>query len=122
MNHRLPLLLAAVVTLLNAAKPAVVDDTAYLLFARHLASDPLHPYGFELFWYDQPQPAMQVLAPPVLPYWLAAGMALFGENLVLLKLWLFPIAWVLCLAVRSLMRRFAPGVEREEGPNLRSSR
>jgi 4-amino-4-deoxy-L-arabinose transferase-like glycosyltransferase len=112
-DHRLPLLLAAVVTLLNAAKPAVVDDTAYLLCARHISADPLHPYGFDLFWYYRPEPAMEVLAPPVLPYWLAAGMAVFGENLILLKLWLFPFAWVLCLSVRSLLRRFSAGVERE---------
>ncbi len=112
-SHRLPLLLAAVVTLLNAAKPAVVDDTAYLLLARHIAADPLHPYGGKLFWYYSPEPAMQVLAPPVLPYWLAAGMKLFGENVILLKLWLFPFALVLCLSVRSLLRRFAAGVERE---------
>jgi 4-amino-4-deoxy-L-arabinose transferase-like glycosyltransferase len=111
--HRLPLILAAVVTLLNAAKPAVVDDTAYLLFARHVAADPLHPYDFKLFWYYQPEPAMEVLAPPVLPYWLAAGMKVFGENLFLLKLWLFPFVWILCASVQWLLRRFAPGVERE---------
>jgi hypothetical protein len=112
MNHRLPLVLAAVITALNALKPAVVDDTAYLLFARHIASDPLHPYGFDLFWYYRPEPAMTILLPPVLPYWLAGGIALFGENLVLLKMWLFPFAWVLCAAVRSLLRRFAAAVER----------
>ncbi len=112
-SHRLPLILAAVVTLLNAAKPAVVDDTAYLLLARHIATDPLHPYAGKLFWYYSPEPAMEVLAPPVLPYWLAAGMTLFGENVILLKLWLFPFACVLCLSVRSLLRRFAAGVERE---------
>jgi hypothetical protein len=104
-----PFLLAAVVSLLNAGKPVVVDDTAYLLFARHLAVHPLDPYGFDLFWYDRPEPAMGVLLPPVLPYWLAAGVALFGERLVLLKLWVFPFAWVLCVSVRSLFRRFAPG-------------
>ncbi len=112
-SHRLPLLLAAAVTLLNAAKPAVVDDTAYLLFARHIAADPLHPYDFKLCWYWSPDPAMEILAPPVLPYWLAAGMKLFGENVFLLKLWLFPFALVLCMSVRSLLRRFAAGVERE---------
>ncbi len=106
--HLLPLLLAAAVTLLNAAKPVVVDDTAYLTHARHLAHDPLHPYSFTLFWYYVPQPANEILLPPVLPYWLAAGIALFGEHLVLLKLWLFPFAWVLTLAVRSLLRRFVP--------------
>jgi hypothetical protein len=100
------------VTVLNAAKPAVVDDAAYLFFARQIAADPLDPYGFELFWYRHPQPAMGVLAPPVLPYWLGAGVALFGENLFLLKLWLFPFPLILCLAADSLLRRFARGTER----------
>jgi hypothetical protein len=96
---------------LNAVKPAAVDDTAYLLFARHIAERPLDPYGFELFWYRHPQPAMEVLAPPVVPYWLAAGVALFGDHLFWLKLWLLPFPLALCFAVRSLLRWFARGTE-----------
>jgi len=97
---------AVALTLLNAAKPAVVDDTAYLLFARHLSEQPLSPYGWQLFWFDAPQPAMEVLLPPVLPYWLSLGVRLFGEHLFLLKLWLFPFAWLLCWAVAALLKRF----------------
>jgi hypothetical protein len=107
-----PAAVAAAITLLNAVKPVVVDDTAYLLFARHIADRPLDPYGFDLFWYRQPQPAMQVLAPPVVPYWLAAGVALFGERLFWLKLWLLPFPLALCFSVRYLLRRFARGTER----------
>ncbi|HET6574514.1 MAG TPA: glycosyltransferase family 39 protein [Fimbriiglobus sp.] len=106
-----PTAVAVALTILNAVKPVVVDDTAYLLFARHIADRPLDPYGFELFWYRHPQPAMEVLAPPVVPYWLAAGVALFGEHLVRLKLWLLPFPLVLCFAARSLLRRFARGTE-----------
>jgi hypothetical protein len=107
-----PVCTALVLTLANAAKPAVVDDSAYLFFARHIAAHPLDPYGFELFWYRTPLPAMKVLAPPVVPYWLAAGVALFGENLFLLKLWLLPFALLFCFAAWSLLRRFARGTER----------
>ncbi len=106
------LLLAAALTLSNAVKPAVVDDTAYLLFARHLAKNPTDPYGFELHWYQRPEPAMHILAPPVLPYWAAGGMAVVGDNLFLLKLWLFPFAGVLAVAVFTLVKRFAPVVAR----------
>ena len=60
MNSR-PLLLALAVTLANAAKPVVIDDTAYLAFAAHVAAHPLDPYGFELFWYDAPEPAMDAV-------------------------------------------------------------
>jgi hypothetical protein len=103
------LALAAILTLANAFKAVVVDDTAYLFFARHLAKDPSHPYDFKLFWYYEPQPANEILMPPVLPYWLAAGIALFGEKLFLLKLWLFPIAWTLTVSLASLLRKFAKG-------------
>ena len=105
----LPFVLAVILTGTNALKAVVVDDTAYLLFARHLALHPTHPYDFELFWYNEPQPANEILMPPVLPYWLAAGIALFGEQLFLLKLWLFPIAWLLTASLDSLLRKFARG-------------
>jgi hypothetical protein len=101
-----PLALALVLTLANAGKPVVIDDTAYLLFARHVSQHPLDPYGFALFWWERPEPAMTILLPPVVPCWLAAGIALFGEHLFLLKLWLFPFAAVLAYAARSLVRRF----------------
>ncbi len=103
-----PVFVAALVTGLNAMKPAAVDDTAYLLLARQIAAHPLDPYGGELFWYAVPEPALHVLAPPVLPYWLAAGIHLFGEELPLLKLWLFPFPLILCFAVRFLARHFSP--------------
>ena len=45
----------------------------------------------------------------VVPYWLALGASLFGQNLILLKLWLFPLCLIFTLAMSSLLRRFAPG-------------
>ena len=56
--------------------------------AQQIAKAPLDPYGFEQFWYQQPQPANEVRAPPVLPYWLGLGMASsattrFAEDLAL---------------------------------------
>jgi len=105
----LPAFLAIALTALNAAKPVVVDDTAYLLFARQIAAHPLDPYGFELFWYREPEPANDILLPPVVPYWIAGGIAIFGENLVLLKLWLAPFAFSLTFAVQFLLNRFGRG-------------
>ncbi|MFO0937014.1 MAG: hypothetical protein U0798_10925 [Gemmataceae bacterium] len=106
-----PLVIAVLLTVLNACKPVAVDDTAYLTMARHLARHPGDPYGFDQFWYARPQPAMEVLAPPVLPYWLGLGIALFGEHEFLLKLWLFPFAALLTFSLRSLLKRFAAGTE-----------
>src|SRR5688572_28305331 len=108
---RSPLALAVLVTVANAAKPVTVDDTAYLLFARHIASNPTDPYGFSIFWRSYPEPAMAILCPPVVPYWLASGLRLFGESPVLLKLWLFPFVYALAWALRALLARFARGCE-----------
>jgi hypothetical protein len=106
-----PLGLAVVITLVNAIKPVLIDDTAYLVFARHLAAHPLEPYDFTLHWYTYPDRAFDVLLPPVLPYWLALGIGLFGEQVVLLKLWLFPVLWCLTASLNTLLRRFACGAE-----------
>jgi hypothetical protein len=103
--------LAIIVTLANSIKPVLIDDTAYLAYARHIAENPLDPYGFTIFWYTVPEPAMEVLAPPLVPYWLALGIRLFGEEPAALKLWLFPFVWILARSLWELLRRFAPGME-----------
>ncbi len=102
-----PTVLAVIVTLANAIKPVLVDDTAYLAYARQIAAHPLDPYGFTIHWYTLPEPAMDVLAPPVVPYWLALGMRLFGERILLLKLWLFPFVWIFARSLWEVLRRFA---------------
>ena len=105
-----PVIAAIVVTGFNAFKPAVVDDAAYLRMAEQVAHHPSDPYGFEQFWYAKPQPAMQVLAPPVVPYLLAIGMAV-SDDLRVVKLALFPAVWILMIAAFDLFRRFSPGRE-----------
>jgi len=107
----LPLLLAAACTALNACKAPLVDDTAYLTLARHIAQHPLDPYGFKQFWYQWPQPANEILAPPVQPYWLALGMRICGDEPVAWKLWLFPEILLLAVALQALFHRFARGME-----------
>lgn len=107
MRLLLPVLLAALLTAANVLKPVTVDDTAYLAFARHIAKHPDEPYEFMFNWYQQPQRAFEVLAPPVVPYWLAAGIALGIDEVVWLKVWMFPFCWLLAGAVLSLTRRFA---------------
>lgn len=104
----LPILWAALLTVLNCGKPATVDDTAYLLAAEQIRVQPLDPYGYELFWYKAPQPAMEILMPPVVPYWMALGSRLTGLALPLWKLSLFPFALVLAFSLRYLLSRWAP--------------
>jgi hypothetical protein len=102
---------AVALTVLNAWKPVVIDDTAYVSVANQIARFPSDPYGFEMLWRDFPEPANHVLAPPVLPYWLALTRALLGDHLVLWKLGLLPFALALTFAVNRLSTRLVPGGE-----------
>ena len=103
--------LALLYTLLNAPKPLTVDDGAYYYFARQIAHDPLHPYAFTMHWYTYPQPANEVLAPPVLPYWLSGAYAVGGERPWVWKLSLFPFALMFVGALHALARRLARSLE-----------
>lgn len=102
--------LALVFTLLNAFKPLVIDDTAFFYCARQIAADPADPYGYEIFWSQRPEPAPTTVS-PLLPYWWAGAMALFGDRPVLWKLSLLPFALVLAFSLHRLLSRFARGVE-----------
>jgi hypothetical protein len=104
-------LAALVLTLANAPKPLVVDDAAYVAFARQIAAHPADPYGFEIYWGQDPQPAFDVLAPPLLPYWIAGSMALLGDEPLRWKLALLPFALAFAASLRRLIARFAPGLE-----------
>jgi hypothetical protein len=106
------LLLAVLFTGLNALKPLQIDDAAYYYYADHIARHPLDPYGFQVFWYQAPEPAQNVLAPPALPYWWAIAIRLFGDRPYLWKLWLFPFSILFVFSLDALFRRFARGVER----------
>jgi hypothetical protein len=105
------LLLACLYTLLDCVKPLVIDDTAYSYYARQAAEHPLDPYGFAVLWWQRPQPANYVLAPPVLPYWWSVAVRLFGESPVLWKFWLLPVSLLFAWALHALFRRFARGLE-----------
>jgi hypothetical protein len=108
-RSRAALLAAVVLTGANAAKPLVIDDTVYVAFARQALAHPADPYAFELYWYDAPEPAMGIgTVPPVLPYWLAGAMSLFGDSPVAWKLSLLPFALALTGSLVFLLGRFAP--------------
>lgn len=92
-------------TVLNAVKPAVIDDVVYWQYAKQIAAAPTDPYGFEISVYDRPVPANEIVAPPVLLYWLAGAIELFGDRPWAWKLALAPFAFALCLALWSLLGR-----------------
>ena len=99
-------LLAALLTGLNAAKPLHIDDAQYFEYATWIAEHPTDPYGFEVFWFQWPEPAIELLNPLGLPYWLAGAFALGGESELVAKLSLFPFLLLFAFAVRGLLRRF----------------
>jgi 4-amino-4-deoxy-L-arabinose transferase-like glycosyltransferase len=109
--HKLLLLLALVYTLVNAVKPLTIDDTAYHAYAVQVAHRPLDPYGFSAYWWYQPEVANEILAPPLLAYWWAPAIRLFGDHPFLWKLWLMPLAVLLAYAVCDLGRRFTRELE-----------
>ncbi len=103
---------ATLLTLLNSVKPLYVDDAVYYRYAAQISRHPFDPYGFEVYWSQQmPEPAMHVLVPPLVPYWLAAGIRLFGDRPVWWKLWVFPFSLLFAVSLDALFRRFAGGLE-----------
>lgn len=103
---------ALLLCLLNLVKPLEIDDPAYYAFSRQAARHPTDPYGFRLLWFQQAQPAHEILAPPAFNYWLALGLRLFGESPWVAKAWLFPICLLLSASLSALLRRFAPSIRK----------
>lgn len=104
------ILVACVLTVLNAVKPVHMDDNVYIAYAGEFITHPLNPYDFN-FGSPNYISANQLLVPPVLPYYLGAGIALLGNNPILFKIWLFPFALLLSGSLYYLFRRFAFGYE-----------
>jgi hypothetical protein len=105
------IVVGTILCLANSAKPLHVDDPAYYQHAAHLARHPSKPYDFNILWYEYPEPANTVLLPPVLAYWLAVPIRLFGFNVVVWKLWLLPFCLLFAFALERLFNRFAGGLE-----------
>jgi len=104
------LLVACVLTGLNAIKPVHMDDNVYIAYGIEFTAHPLNPYDFN-FGSPNYISANQLLVPPLLPYYLGAGIALLANNPILFKLWLFPFALLLSGSLYYLFKRFASGYE-----------
>jgi hypothetical protein len=104
-------ILALLFTGLNSLKPLHIDDTAHYYYARQIAVHPLDPYGFEVFWYEQPEAAQHVLTPLLTDYWWALALRCFGERPWLWKVWLLPFSVLFVASLFLLLRRFARGLE-----------
>src|SRR5262249_48858563 len=106
--------LVALFTALGSLKPMHIDEAANWYYARHIADHATDPFGFDVFWYQHPEPANHVLTPPVMVYWWAGAVRLggpFAAQPVLWKLWLLPFNAVFVASLYALARRFARGLE-----------
>jgi hypothetical protein len=108
LSWLLPTVLTLFWTACNAAKPLHIDDATYYRFARQAFLHPTDPYGFSILYFNRPLPANHVLAPPVVPYWWAAGMRLLGDEPWLWKIWFLPFAALFLFSLWDLLQAFAP--------------
>jgi len=100
-----------VYTVLNALKPLHVDDPFTYYVSRQIAAAPLDPFGFDIYWYQWPQPTHEDLLAPVIAYWGALGRELVGSNVVAWELGGFAFARLFTWARHRRARRVAPGLE-----------
>lgn len=89
-----------------------MDDWHSYVYAKQIAEHPFDPYGFEVAWFQWPEPAIDPIATPFFPYWIAAGLRLFGDQPILLKAWLFPFNLLFVLGLYGVLRRFVKNFEK----------
>jgi 4-amino-4-deoxy-L-arabinose transferase-like glycosyltransferase len=109
------LVLAPLLVLIDAA--VSIDAPVFVAIARHILEAPADPFGFQMVW-DPTSPAVARFNrnPPLLSYWLALWIGLFGEREPVMHAALLPFPLLAALAFRGLAKRLAPG--RGEGPAL----
>lgn len=101
------MLVALAMTLANAFEPLTVDDVCHYYYARQVAADPLHPFGFEADWHQKPVAAWNVMVPPVHSYYWAPAIAWFGESPVAWRCWFLPVNFLFCWSLLCLLHRYA---------------
>jgi 4-amino-4-deoxy-L-arabinose transferase-like glycosyltransferase len=81
----LGLLFLATLTV-NLTKAIHIDDTAYLEMAQAIINDPLHPLSQTINWHNTQQPIFVLNQPPLLSYYLALIIIIFGDSEIALHL------------------------------------
>jgi 4-amino-4-deoxy-L-arabinose transferase-like glycosyltransferase len=101
-------LLWLIVTLTNVTKAVHIDDSTYLIIARHILENPLHPLSGSLVLSGTPTPIWVTNQPHLLFYGFAGVMALFGESEVALHLFISLFSGLAILCFYGLGRCFCP--------------
>ena len=77
-------------------KPFNIDDPFYISMAKQILNDPLRPYSFSINWSGELRDVwthMEATFPPLIPYFIAAMIKLFGiqETILHLCFLVFPL-------------------------------
>ncbi|MCG2783581.1 MAG: glycosyltransferase family 39 protein [Anaerolineae bacterium] len=70
----------------NLTKAIHIDDTAYLEMAQAIINDPLHPLSQTINWHNTQQPIFVLNQPPLLSYYLALIIIIFGDSEIALHI------------------------------------
>jgi len=83
-----------------------LDAPVFVAVARQIVVAPLDPFGFEMFWDETSLAAAEFNRnPPLLSYWLAPWLAVFGEREWVLRAALLPFPLVAALSFLGIARR-----------------
>ncbi|MFP8879651.1 MAG: glycosyltransferase family 39 protein [Myxococcota bacterium] len=83
-----------------------IDGPVFVEVAQQILIDPGDPYGFEMIWDPtSPKAAVFNRNPPLLSYYLAPFIALFGESDAVLHAALLPFPLIAALAFLGISRR-----------------
>jgi 4-amino-4-deoxy-L-arabinose transferase-like glycosyltransferase len=85
-----------------------IDAPVFLAVTRQIVAHPADPFGFDMIW-DPTSPQVHVFNrnPPLLSYYLAPWVALFGERELLLHAVMLPFPLIAALSFYGIARRLA---------------
>jgi 4-amino-4-deoxy-L-arabinose transferase-like glycosyltransferase len=84
-----------------------IDGPVFVEVAQQILIDPADPYGFDMVWDPtSPKAAIFNRNPPLLSYYLAPYIAVFGESDAVLHAALLPFPLIAALAFLGISRRF----------------
>jgi len=106
-RERAALAALALLPLLPFLSAAVsIDAPVFLAVARQIVAHPLDPFGFDMIWDPtSPHVARFNQNPPLLSYYLAPWIAVFGEREVVLHAALLPFPLIAALSFHGIARR-----------------
>src|SRR3989338_8273822 len=98
-NILIIILLVLFLTLPFVNKAVHIDDIVFLYIGEHAAKDPWHPYSFYMEWGSQSGLATHITDPPLVSYYMAIIMKIFGQNETILHLFfvIFPLSAALSM-------------------------